>query len=103
MQHIFESLPVVLACYSAIVCARQFANDRRVHHKRVLLLGVICSLLLIVAQTSWYVTYTINGNLMGTVFANNVWTVFNNLTMLAFILLAHGGTKNVAKSTPSGN
>ena len=99
MQHIFEALPIVLAVYAAIICARQYALDRRKHHKRVLLLGVLNSLILIVAQTSWYVTYVVNGNLVGTWFADQLWTVFNSLTMLAFILLARGGTKHVDKPT----
>lgn len=99
MHNILEALPILLAIYSAIVCAKQYTIDRRKHHKRVLLLGVISSLLLITAQTSWYVTYVINGNLIGTWFANQIWAIFNSLTMLAFILLAHGGTQNVGKPT----
>lgn len=99
MHNIFEAIPILLAIYAAIICARQYTLDRRKHHKRVLLLGVISSLLLIIAQTSWYVTYVVNGNLIGTWFANQVWTLFNSLTMLAFIMLAHGGAKNVGKPT----
>jgi hypothetical protein len=97
MQKIFEATPILLACYAALICAKQYFNDRRKDHKRVMLLGIICSLLLIIAQTSWYVTYVVQGNLLGTVFSDQLWTVFNSLTMLAFILLAHGGNKHVAK------
>lgn len=101
MQHIFETLPIILACYSAIICSRQFAKDRRAQNKRVLLLGIVCSLLLIIAQTSWYVSYVVKGSLLGTWFADQIWTLFNILTMLAFILLAHGSSKHVAKTAPS--
>lgn len=103
MQHIIESIPILLAIYAAIVCTKQYAVDRRKHHKRVLLLGVISSLLLIVAQTSWYVTYVVNGNLIGTWFADQIWTVFNSITMLAFIMLAHGGNNNVEKPVTTRN
>ena len=99
MHHILEALPIVLAIYAAIICARQYVLDRRKHHRRVLLLGVLNSLILIVAQTSWYVTYVINGNLVGTWFADQLWTVFNSTTMIAYILLARGGSKNVGKPT----
>lgn len=103
MKHIIESIPILLAVYAAIVCARQYMVDRRKHHKRVLLIGVVSSLLLIIAQTSWYVTYVVQGNLAGTWFADQIWTAFNSLTMLAFILLAHGGSKNVEKFTTTGD
>ena len=103
MQRIFESMPIILACYSSIICAKQYVLDRRKHNRRVLLLGVICSILLIIAQTSWYVTYVVNGNLVGTGFANQIWAVFNSLTMIAFIVLAHGSVPNVEKPTSSRN
>lgn len=103
MQRIFESVPILLACYSAVTCAKHYITDRRKHTRRVLLLGTICSLLLIIAQTSWYVTYVINGSLLGTWFANQIWTIFNSLTMLTFILLAHGSRRNVEKPTTPRN
>lgn len=103
MHNILESIPIFLAIYAAIICARQYTIDRRRNVRRVLLLGVVSALLLIVAQTSWYVTFVVHDNLIGTWFADKVWTVFNSLTMLAFILLAHGGSKNVEKSIPTGN
>ena len=103
MQNIFEAIPIILACYAALICAKQYINDRRKQHKRLMLLGIICALLLIIAQTSWYVTYVVQGNLLGTVFSDQIWTIFNSLTMLAFIMLAHGGTKYVEKPSSSGN
>lgn len=101
MKYIFESLPIILALYAALVCARQYALDRRKQYKRVLLLGVLCSVLLILAQTSWLVSSAVQGNMVGTWLADQVWTLFNSTTMLAFILLAHGGRPDVAKSSSS--
>lgn len=102
MQHIIEAIPIVLAIYAAVACAKQYTLDRRRHTKRVLLIGVVSSLLLIIAQTSWYITFVLDHNLQGTWFADQIWTLFNSLTMLAFIFLAHGGSKNVEKPTSSG-
>lgn len=103
MHYILEAVPILLAVYAAIICAKQYAVDRRRQNKQVLLLGVISSLLLLVAQTSWYFTSVVHNNAVGTWLADQVWTLFNSLTMLAFILLAKGSSKNVEKPTPTGN
>ena len=52
-------------------------------------LAVIASLMLIVAQTSWWASYVLQGDLDGTGFANVLWAIFNSLTMAIFILMAY--------------
>lgn len=99
MQYILDTVPILLAIYAAVVCSRKYAEDRRKHTKRVLALGVAGAILLIIAQTSWYVSSDIFHNTLGTWFADQIWTIFNSVTMVAFILLAHGGTTNVEKPT----
>jgi hypothetical protein len=54
----------------------------------IMFMGIIASMLLIVAQSSRYVSVIIENNLNGTIFANYIWTVFNILTMLCFIFYA---------------
>ena len=103
MNYVIEALPVVLAIYAAIICAKRYTEDRRHYVKQVLLMAVISALLLITAQTSWYVSFVIHDNLLGTWFADKIWTIFNSITMLAFIMLAHGGSNNVEKSITTGN
>lgn len=93
LNYIIESIPVCLAIYSAVLCAHRYTQDRRQSYRQVLLLGTICSLLLIIAQTSWIISAIVNSSLTGTWFANYVWSFFNSLTMLAFILLAASGGK----------
>lgn len=51
-------------------------------------MSTIAALLLIVAQTSWWVSYMIEGNLLGTNFANNIWAIFNSLSMICLIMYA---------------
>ena len=97
LNYIIESIPVCLAIYSAVLCAHRYATDRRRTYRQVLLLGVICSFLLIIAQTSWIISSLVDSSLSGTWFANHVWSFFNSLTMLAFIILAANGGK------PGGN
>lgn len=94
INYFFQLSPVILAIIAAISCSYRFAKDRRKHDRLAMLLSVVSSLLLIVAQTSWWVTYAIEGNLLGTVFANNIWTVFNSLIMICLILFAQPWRKS---------
>lgn len=81
----FEMLPVILAFIAIFVCAKQAITTRRIRDRQVYVGMVICSTLLITAQTSW--TYTLlQGLTEGTFLANMVWTVFNSAVMITFIL-----------------
>jgi phosphotransferase system glucose/maltose/N-acetylglucosamine-specific IIC component len=84
-QHIFEALPVLLAILAAVSCSKKYTQVRH-HRDRAGLIGaVIASILLTIAQTSWWVASLVEGRLEDTIFANYVWTVFNTIVMLVFI------------------
>lgn len=84
-QYLFEALPVLLAIVSAVFCSIKYTQARR-HRDRFGLIGaVIASILLAIAQTSWWVAALIEKRLEDTIFANYVWTVFNTIVMLVFI------------------
>lgn len=103
MEIIIEAVPIVLAFYAAIACAYRYTVDRRKNYKKVLLLGVVSSILLIIAQSSWYVASVLQSKLVGTEYSEHLWIIFNILTMIAFILLARGGTTDAKEPTTSGN
>ena len=84
-QYVFEALPVLLAIVSAVFCSIKYTQERR-HRDRLGLIGaVIASILLTIAQTSWWVAALIEKRLEDAIFANCVWTVFNTIVMLVFI------------------
>ena len=84
-QHVFEALPVLLAIFAAVFCSRKYTQERH-HRDRFGLIGaVIASILLTIAQTSWWVASLVEKRLEDTMFANYVWTVFNTIVMLIFI------------------
>ncbi len=85
---IFELVPVGLALVAAVLCSMRAREAKTRQYRLSLMLGVVCAVLLIVAQTSWWGTYIVQGHLEGTWLANIIWTVFNSLVMVAFILLA---------------
>lgn len=86
LEYVFELVPVVLALVAAVTCASRYSRERRRSDRIVMVLGVVCSILLIFAQTSWWTSYVLQGNLVGTKIANVIWTVFNTLVMISFIL-----------------
>lgn len=87
-QYIFELIPLLLAIIAIAVCAMRLRNDRRRTTRTKMILSIVSAVLLIVAQSSWVNSYLINGNLLGTVFADYVWTFFNSLVMSSFIYSA---------------
>jgi hypothetical protein len=85
--HAFEFAPIALAFVAAVLCGRKYSQTRRQQERLVCALGVVCAVLLMFAQSSWWATYRMQGLGIGTDIANHVWTVFNVLTMSAFIAL----------------
>ena len=84
-QYLFEALPVLLAIVSAVFCSRKYTQERRYRDRFGLIGAVIASILLTIAQTSWWVAVLIEKRLEDTILANYVWTVFNTIVMLVFI------------------
>lgn len=97
----FEILPIFLAMWAAIACAMSYKRERRSANKIVFAIATVCSMLLIVAQTSWWVSLIIEGTGQGTAFADRLWAAFNSLSMLSYIALArsHGPSTNEDTTT----
>lgn len=88
MLIIFELLPVVLAVIVVILCGLRYSAECKRSIRVTMLMGVICGLLLITAQTSWWTSIRVEGLQFGTAFADALWTMFNSLVMACFIYLA---------------
>lgn len=101
MRVTLQILPIILAVIALISCAEKLYVERRLISRITLILASICSLILIMAQVSWYVSFTIEGSLQGTWFANILWDIFNSLTMVTFIAFTIWRKPNVEESTAS--
>ena len=84
-QYVFEALPVLLAIFAAVFCSKRYAQERRYRDRIGLVGAVFASILLTIAQTSWWVASLVEKRLEDTIFANYVWTMFNTIVMLVFI------------------
>ena len=73
---------------AVILCSFNFGQERRKQHKVIMILGIVCSLILVIAQLSWWSSFIVIGVGVGTAFADVLWTIFNTLTMLAFVIAA---------------
>ena len=86
LKSMFELLPVALAVLVIASCALRF---QAVPEGRLTMgLAMLAATLLIVAQTSWWTSSVLSGDFKGTWFANAIWTIFNTLVMLVFLLMS---------------
>lgn len=87
VHFLFDALPVALAILVSITSARVFYEIKDKTKKLIALSFFFSSLILIFAQTSWWVTYVFEGKLEGTQFSNYLWATFNSLVMSIFLCL----------------
>lgn len=82
-----ELAPVFLAFIAAIVVSVRFSELTGGDTLRKMFVSslILQTIILIVAQTSWYTTAVIMGKIEDTWIANYIWTGFNTLTMLNII------------------
>lgn len=88
MRHVFELIPVILAVLAAVTCSISFSRDRRKHDRLAKVLATLASVLLVFAQTSWWVSSVIQHNIQGLELANAIWTIFNTLVCFVFLLIS---------------
>ena len=88
MQIILDLIPILLAVVALIKMSTAFEHMRRMRDRAILLFGCISASLLIVAQLSWWSTFVLKQELFDDWYVNYIWTAFNSLTMLTFILFA---------------
>lgn len=87
MRLLFESLPILLAAMAIVLCFHKALTTRRMHDRVVCYAMIACSVVMIIAQSSW--TYTVlKGGLEGTDINNVLWTIFNAGVMSVFIFSA---------------
>ena len=85
MANLIELLPIILGIIAIIINSLSVVNYRRKSDRIRSVLSILASILLIIAQTSWYVSNIIMGLPYDISWADNIWTVFNTLVMIIFI------------------
>lgn len=85
MANFTELLSIILGIVAIIINSLSVMRYGRKSDRIRAVLSIIASILLIIAQTSWYVSNTIMGLPYDILWADNIWTVFNALVMIIFI------------------
>lgn len=88
MKLLFEGIPVFLALFAILFCAKKAAIASDMRETRINLLKMLAAVIMIVAQLHWTWTYLIQGHPLSTGWVDSLWTVFNALVMIIFILSA---------------
>lgn len=88
IEIIVDLLPVFLAVIAIISLAKSYNHYRRTIDRFIAILASISASVMLVAQLSWWSSHIFEGRIVDLLFANYLWTVFNTLTMIVFILFA---------------
>ncbi len=81
----FEAIPVAVAFFVIILGLFKAVTLRTKESRTVAWLSVTSAILLVIAQTSWSWTMFIKKDLLGTDFANIIWTWFNTIVMCSML------------------
>jgi len=92
----YELMPVIIAVVACVLCAMRASSE--VGRLRLFFtMATVSCVLLILAQTSWWSVLVFELQTVTTYIdddaANMVWTLFNTITMLAFIVSAVDGKR----------
>lgn len=83
---ILDIIPIILAFIAAVMAALKIRTARRDTDKMVYIISVVSAILMIIAQTSWWVSYVLLNDLKGTLFSNIIWGITDSLLMIIIIL-----------------
>lgn len=83
-----EFIPVVLAIIAIVMLAHSYGSLRRRNDALFRIIGIVSCIVLTIAQTSWWQSAIIEGDLVGTWFSNKLWLVFNSLVMINYIIIS---------------
>lgn len=89
IELIFDLIPIALAIIAIILISKKYDVVRRRKDKVVLFLSVIAASIMILAQLSWWSTYVLKSELFDYGIANMLWTAFNSLVMVIFIIISY--------------
>lgn len=83
-----DLIPVFLAVVAIITLSKSHNKFKRTIDKFIAILASIAASVMLVAQLSWWSSNILENRLVDLSFANYLWTIFNALTMVVFILFS---------------
>lgn len=89
----FEAIPVAIAFFTVILGTFKALTLTEPETQKSSWLFVLSAVLLIFAQSSWSWTLFVKNDILGTDFANVIWTVFNTVVMISMVYTIKGFKK----------
>lgn len=86
ISDILDMIPLIVGCVALVVSVHAYPKIRRKIDRIWVIIAVINTIIMMVAQMSWFVAAHLLGNLQDTSFANYLWTVFNTISMVLVLL-----------------
>lgn len=96
---LLELGPIVIAVFATLTSSLNYirANKAGKRYTRMIaILSMVSCIMMIVAQSSWYVLVVVMNSLEDSVYSNYLWTVFNCLIMILIILINKVNKENVS-------
>ena len=85
-----DIVPLILAIIAVYVSAVKYQDAKLEKDKIILLIGILVSIILIIAQTSLFVSTDILTNNNDSSFASKLWLLFDTVVMLLVIFYPTG-------------
>lgn len=105
LRALLELGPIVIAVVATLTSSLNYIRANRAgknYTRMIAMLSMVSCIMMIVAQSSWYVLVVVMNSLEDSVYSNYLWTVFNCLIMVLIILINKVNRENVStqSSTP---
>lgn len=105
LRALLELGPIVIAVVATLTSSLNYIRANRAgknYTRMIAMLSMVSCIMMIVAQSSWYVLVVVMNSLEDSVYSNYLWTVFNCLIMVLIILINKLNRENVStqSSTP---
>lgn len=89
MQYL-DAIPIILAIIAVYVSAVKYQDAKLEKDKIRLLIGILIAIILIIAETSLFVSTDILTNVNDSSFASKLWLFFDSVVMLLVIFYPTG-------------
>jgi uncharacterized membrane protein len=89
MQYL-DAIPIILAIIAVYVSAVKYQDAKLEKDKIRLLIGILIAIVLIIAETSLFVSTDILTNVSDSSFASKLWLFFDSVVMLLVIFYPTG-------------
>lgn len=95
ISDVLDMIPLIIGGIALVVSIHAYPKIRRRIDRIWVIIAVINTMIMLVAQMSWFVAANVLHSLQDTSFANYLWTVFNTISMVLVLLFVLTRNRNI--------